>query len=104
MRIAFIDTVHPVLAERLTAAGHEVELLHWTADDALAQRFGDGGPVRGNPHDNPNSNEQTVEISLEIEDGDTGSIDFETVALSSDGCARAVVGNLFRGDQHLHRP
>lgn len=37
MRIAFIDTVHPVLAERLTAAGHEVELLHRTADDALAQ-------------------------------------------------------------------
>ena len=33
MRIAFIDSVHPVLGERLSAAGHEV-VMHHTADDA----------------------------------------------------------------------
>jgi D-3-phosphoglycerate dehydrogenase len=41
MRIAFIDSVHPVLAERLTAAGHETTALHHLDDDALGQALAD---------------------------------------------------------------
>ena len=33
MRIAFIDSVHPLLGEKLTASGHEV-VMHHTVDDA----------------------------------------------------------------------
>lgn len=36
MRIALIDSVHPVLAERLVDAGHEVNALHQVDDTGLA--------------------------------------------------------------------
>lgn len=36
MRIALIDNVHPALAQRLVAAGHEVEALHLVDDQGLA--------------------------------------------------------------------
>ncbi|HRH37043.1 MAG TPA: NAD(P)-dependent oxidoreductase [Flavobacteriales bacterium] len=36
MRIVIIDSVHPVLAERLVKAGHEVEMLHTASDADLA--------------------------------------------------------------------
>lgn len=41
MRIAFVDSVHPVLAERLTAAGHETTALHHLDDAALGRALGD---------------------------------------------------------------
>lgn len=37
MRIAFVDSAHPLLAEKLTAAGHECTVLHHTSDNDLAQ-------------------------------------------------------------------
>lgn len=36
MRIAFVDSAHPLLAEMLSAAGHECTALHQLADDELA--------------------------------------------------------------------
>lgn len=36
MRIAFVDSAHPLLAEKLTAAGHECTALHQIEDDGLA--------------------------------------------------------------------
>jgi D-3-phosphoglycerate dehydrogenase len=36
MHIALVDTVHPLLAERLVAAGHRVTALHHLDDHALA--------------------------------------------------------------------
>lgn len=41
MRIAFVDSVHPVLAERLTAAGHETTALHHLDDAALGNTLAD---------------------------------------------------------------
>lgn len=37
MRIAFVDNAHPLLAEKLTAAGHACTALHQVGDDELAR-------------------------------------------------------------------
>lgn len=37
MRIGFVDSAHPLLAERLVAAGHECTAMHHTGDDRLAE-------------------------------------------------------------------
>jgi D-3-phosphoglycerate dehydrogenase / 2-oxoglutarate reductase len=39
MRVILVDSVHPVLAERLTRAGHEVIAGHQLSDDHLAQEL-----------------------------------------------------------------
>ncbi|MBP7449348.1 MAG: phosphoglycerate dehydrogenase [Flavobacteriales bacterium] len=44
MRIILVDSVHPLLAERLSAAGHEVIAGHHLADMELAKAL---GPVEG---------------------------------------------------------
>ncbi len=41
MRIAIIDSIHPLLAEKLTAAGHEVVMHHLTDDAGLRKALGD---------------------------------------------------------------
>ncbi|MEX1132266.1 MAG: NAD(P)-dependent oxidoreductase [Flavobacteriales bacterium] len=40
MRIAFVDSVHPLLAERLEQAGHTCTALHHLADAALVEAMG----------------------------------------------------------------
>jgi D-3-phosphoglycerate dehydrogenase len=51
MRIAFVDSVHPVLAERLVAEGHTVTALHRLDDDRLGPALtdSDGIVVRSRP-------------------------------------------------------
>ncbi len=51
MRIAFVDSVHPLLAERLTLAGHEVVMHHNTDGSELAAAIVDidGIVVRSRP-------------------------------------------------------
>ncbi|MBK8615002.1 MAG: hypothetical protein IPN85_16430 [Flavobacteriales bacterium] len=41
MTIAFIDSVHPLLAERLTAAGHSCIDLHTASDAELRHQLSD---------------------------------------------------------------
>lgn len=44
MHIALVDSVHPVLAEKLTAAGHACTMLHTLSDAELKQAL---GPMQG---------------------------------------------------------
>ena len=44
MRVLLVDSMHPLLAERLTAAGHEVVAGHHLGDVDLAEQL---GPVEG---------------------------------------------------------
>jgi len=116
LRIAFVDSVHPLLAERLHAAGHECRILHTLDDAALeAELAGVQGLVvrsrelRGDLLAKAPGLRFVARVGAGLENIDRAWCDAHDVAVlnspegNRDGVAEWCVAQLLALMKHLHR-